>query len=554
MLVKGINMKERIRTFIIDEVGPYYTNKNLDDVVDVFLDILEYEVNNSSLKGVGKRIENALDLLVSEKQDRQSLSILLPTICKVEPFTRKVYFMINESAYIGLCNRKENNGFAAVLAELGVERKDKAMKSVYELRNLEAHSCKDWTTRQYYDKITDSLIAYLIVTNSKYTQLKKKLKENTDEFSEKIDFTEYAKGIVNNFQQKVKKTIQLNSEENVNLSEMYVEEQTKCTKGRSGTLRHLMDTIEEKRIILWGDAGAGKTTTLEHLVYQDAKSILNGQGKIPVLIYLGAATNEHYTLEDYIQQKLNIEPFALKQLLSEGRINLYFDGFNEIPMTEMNMLKTKRRRELAEIMATYDKTFIVLTNRPQDGKEFSNIPVFNLLRMNDGQIKEFLNCNVDSPDVMKLVNDAIEEDINLKNMVKIPLILKSLIFIAKTTGEIPKREGVIIGKFLKALFAREKQEKYDEYLDEKKITLLLRKLGYESLENNRTNAGMSEEYVLDIMSKCQSEYKFTYDNLYALQLAIHLGILEKKEGLYVFAHQSYQDYYHSQELVAILEM
>lgn len=543
-------MKNQIRTYIIEEIGPYYLNKNLEEVIDIFLKILDYEVSESELQGVGKRINSALSVLVSEKQDKNSLSILLPTVCKTEPYARKILYMTNPTTYLELV--KEQKGFAAVLKSLNIKFAGGPMGSAYELRNLESHACKDWTTRQYYDKITDSLVAYLIITNSRLNQLKKMLKRNDDKDKNNMDFTQYARTIVNSFQEKAKRTIQLNLEENLNLTEFYAEEQTNNGAGRRGTIRSLMKTVSENRIILWGDAGAGKTTTLEYLAYQDAKDVLQGKGKIPVLVYLGSATNEHYTLEEYIQQKLNINGTIVKKMLAEGMINLYLDGFNEIPMTEMNMLKTKRRKELAEILSVYNKTFIVITNRPQDGKEFSNIPVFNLLEMNDEQINEFLQCNVDSADVMELVNNAIEEDCNLKNMVKTPLILKSLIFIAKTTGEIPKREGLIIGKFLKALFTREKQEKYDEYLDEKKITLLLRKIGYESLENNHTNAGMSEEFILDIMSRCQSEYKFTYDNLYALQLMVHLGILEKRDEMYIFAHQSYQDYYHSQELMAVL--
>lgn len=54
------------------------------------------------------------------------------------------------------------------------------------------------------------------------------------------------------------------------------------------------------------------------------------------------------------------------------------------------------------------------------------------------------------------------------------------------------------------------------------------------------------------MAKCQKDYSFSYDNLYALQLMVHLGILEKRDETYVFAHQSYQDYYHSQELAAVM--
>ena len=126
-----------------------------------------------------------------------------------------------------------------------------------------------------------------------------------------------------------------------------------------------------------------------------------------------------------------------------------------------------------------------------------------------------------------------------------------LIAIAPHMKNIPMREGLIIGEFLRQLFRREKHEKYDENLDEKKMTLLLRRIGYESFEKSKTNSGMSEEEIIAIMNQCQQDYKFDYDNLYALKTFVHLGILDKRGDSYVFAHQRYQDYYNSLELTAL---
>ncbi|WP_027397129.1 NACHT domain-containing protein [Anaerovibrio lipolyticus] len=538
-------MEKEIIDFIVKEVRPRY-DENIEEAAKVFLDTLKYDIDEDDLNGLGTRLIPTLDALATESQP---LHTLFPAINKVEPYARKVLCIVNRVKYNSI--KEEQGGFSPILSALGIRAKQ--IQRAYDLRNLEAHACKDWTRGQSYEKILDILIACLKITNEQIGQLKKVIYQSG---GSKENTFEYINAVIRQYKDKINKIVQLDSEEDVSLLDINaVENDTGEKVARKGSVRELIASIEEKRMILWGDAGAGKTTTLEYIVYLDAKDYKAGKSsKIPVLIYLGMATDEHLTLEDYIADKLNIKLDELKALLKNGRINLYFDGYNEIPYTERNMLKTKRRRELTNILENYPDTFIILTNRPQDGKEFSRIPVFNLLEMDNGKVEEFIQKNTASEGEKNKVREAIDQDENLFQLIKKPLILKSLLFIVKTTGAVPRREGRIIGDFLKALFVREQQEKYDEYLDEERIHLLLRRIGYETFENNKTNSGISKEIIMDIMNRCQKDYNFSYDNLYALNLIVHLGIMDKRDNQYVFAHQSYQDYYAAQEEKAVLDM
>ena len=54
-------------------------------------------------------------------------------------------------------------------------------------------------------------------------------------------------------------------------------------------------------------------------------------------------------------------------------------------------------------------------------------------------------------------------------------------------------------------------------------------------------------------SKSMDTYRFQYDALYALDIVLQLGILEKREDLYVFSHQAYQDYYYAMEELAVIQ-
>lgn len=539
-------MEQEIIEFIVKEVKPRY-NSDLEQTTRLFLDTLTYEIEEDELKGLGWRMMSALEDLVAE---RQPLHTLLPSINKIEAYARKVLYLTNREQYLSI--RDGNGGFSPILTALGLGVN--YISSAYQLRNLEAHACKDWTRGQYYEKILSILIACLKITNRQADNLREII--YPIEKSEEVSFEEYVCNVIKQYKPKISNIVQLDSEEDTSQLDLYaVENVTEEKTARKGAVRELMATLPERRMILWGDAGAGKTTMLEYITYVEAKAYkADKNNTIPVLIYLGMTTDEHRTLKDYIADKLNLEITSLMKLLNSGKLRLYFDGYNEIPYTERNMLKTKRRRELTDLLVNCPKTFIALTNRPQDGKEFSRIPVFNLLEMNEGQVGEFIQKNSTSKELTQMVKEAIQQDANLFHLVKRPLILKSLLFIAQTTGKIPKREGQIIGGFLKALFEREQQEKFDEYLDEQKMDFLLRRIGYETSENNKTNSGIPQETILDIMTRCEKDYNFSYDNLYALNLIVHLGIMDKRDNLYVFAHQSYQDYYAAQEERAILDL
>lgn len=106
---------------------------------------------------------------------------------------------------------------------------------------------------------------------------------------------------------------------------------------------------------------------------------------------------------------------------------------------------------------------------------------------------------------------------------------------------------------ISSLLVREKEEKQDARLDIKRIIYLLRMIAFESLEKKEANSGMTESEVLKYCSKSMDTYRFQYDALYALDIVLQLGILEKREDLYVFSHQAYQDYYYAMEELAVIQ-
>lgn len=54
-------------------------------------------------------------------------------------------------------------------------------------------------------------------------------------------------------------------------------------------------------------------------------------------------------------------------------------------------------------------------------------------------------------------------------------------------------------------------------------------IAFESLENKEANSGMTESEIIKYCVKAMDTYKFEYDTLYALDIMLQLGILEKEK-------------------------
>lgn len=189
--------------------------------------------------------------------------------------------------------------------------------------------------------------------------------------------------------------IHIRGEENFSVLGSYVieyQDDTSDSRRRKGTVEYLRDnSIPERRMMIWGEAGMGKTTTLEYLTYMDAKKRLKDSNyNIPVLVLLGVMTKATYTIKQYICDKLDIGVDICESLLEEGKINLFLDGLNEIPADAGGNLKTLRMREIKQLLRDYPKTFIIITNRPQDTRDFNNVPIFNLIKLSKEEMRDFI--------------------------------------------------------------------------------------------------------------------------------------------------------------------
>lgn len=556
---------------IFEEVKPDINDFDLNNSIILLGNILECSPNVKELLGIKTRYTRALEVFFNPESSHEAIVDSIAMLFKVEPIFKLLLYIIDNEKYNKVV--EENTGFSGVIRLLdlnpyninlnqkqsnssGKGKYIEQISMVYRLRNTEAHTCESWSRKELYTNVDAVLVSllYCIDKNKKIIQAKiNQISTN------KIDVSPYMNNLISFFKDKMKKYIMLNGEENLKIVDRYIAENTSeegdnDNNGRFGTIDELREKyIPERRMIISGEAGTGKSTTLEYLAYIDAKKRLkDSNSKIPVLIPLGLLVSPNLTLKKYMSEKLNVQEAVVVDLLSKGGLNIFLDGINEIPSDSNNQLKTFRIREIRELLDNYKKCFFIISNRPSESTEFKNIPLFNLVKLSNEQINLFLSKNASKPNTINIISNAISKNSRLKEIVRTPLMFSRLIDIVDATGKVPSSEGAIIGAFLDTLLSRERIEKMDTNFDVKKAKYILRSIAYNGLENNSTNSGIPEETVLSYVKKCMKTYSFNVDSFYMLDMLVQLGILTCRDNLYLFSHQAYQDYYYAMEEMARL--
>ena len=563
---------EEIKKQIKLETKWYFDSKGIDTdpLVDTLNKIFNASIESQySLGGVATTYTNALFKVIDEESSKKDKIANFEVLKNVEPFLKKILYYKNFEKFIKI--KDELKGLTPILKSCGLNPNDIYMDEehlnnyteeqyeyhlikIFILRNLESHNCELWSNRELENNIESEIIFYLEAALRCQDSIIEKITDINE------DYSAYIEAEINEFEKWALRFVATESVEDFSVFESYVvehisgydeeEEETEeeeIKKERTGTVDWIRkNNLPERRMILWGDAGLGKSTTLQYLTYLDAKTYMeNISSVIPVYIPLGMLIDSNETLETYIFNKLSIGKQEGKNLLESGKLNLFLDGVNEIPEDKSSDIFSKRMREIQLLIDNYPKIFMIISNRPEKYNQFKNIPVFRLQPMNYEKIIEFIQKNTRNAEVRELIKGKIESNQRLLNIISTPLMTTRLISIVQEFKKVPDSEGMIIKQFLDTLYKREIVDKQDSKFNVDKINYLLTSLALYGFKKNGTNSGLTRYEVLTCFSKCLEELHFEYDTLYALDILIKMGVLtyDSAAEIVVFAHQAYQDFY-----------
>jgi predicted NACHT family NTPase len=426
----------------------------------------------------------------------------------------------------------------------------------YNLRNLESHQCKEWTNARLYDELRSVLIIYLYATYKHYNRLKIAVNP--------FDVTDYLKKEIQRVKSWQSRFVHIEGKENFNEIDLYAKEyfeepceiedegkenfSTNDKIIREGTIDHLRKSIEEKQMVIIGEVGMGKSTTLQYLLLKDAEESLKDSSKpTPIYFELKNLTEKDDLLKK-IKERLGIDMDLVKDIMKRGALNLFFDGLNEIE----KKVKAAVFSQIINMLNDYPNNSFIITCRPiHYNREFDNlmlnrkIPVFILQKMHDKQIEEFLDKN--GKQVKQYILKEISNHDRLKRIIQTPLLLTMLIAVVIKEGSIPNEKGKIIRAFMNSLYDREQRVFID--FDKETFHLMLCYLGFQSRDLTGSNSGLDrDEYILPILEVRKLQLGLSINLLEFLKKSLELNVLVLEDNMYSFSHELYQEYYAAEYL------
>jgi len=585
----------------INTIDPAF---DIDHCLNIYFKILKFKINvpnKNNLDGLENTIEESLKAYF---KDNRIDSILIGDFCKnFEPFVKKIYYILEEGDFVDKDYQLNPNKLEALTPFLSVLNKIKPIyldnegKDVTDvsfakidegkpLKKLNPDSGHVLYERLYksslsFDKYVDvndielntkfenSFLLYflkaIILKNEQSHQnpshskaeevanmnatliselwiinfLKKELQSafKTVNYRNK-EVDEYIKGEINRLKNQNTKFVSLNLLELTSRNSEI---------GKKGFIENILGS-NLNRLRILGQAGSGKTTTLEFLFYSDAVRWLENQknSKLPVFISLSNILSQESILQN-ISKKINTDIHYVEELLETDELKLYLDGINEI--VENRETKKLKLQEIASILEEYPKLTVILTDRYEFDSyqnNMFNIPTFIIQKINDDQIEEFVRkyC-YNNEDQTQHVLEILNSKTKIKELLLRPLVLTRAIEIIKIDNDLPEMEGQIIEKFLDTLLKREKDEKKDPLLNINQFKLLLSFAANNIwFKNNRSNAPVHEFTFNKILVKGAEEFGLEkYNAGYVTRIGCELEILMKNDELIQFFHQSYIEFF-----------
>jgi len=391
---------------------------------------------------------------------------------------------------------------------------------------------KDWLEKIREEKVYN----IQIWENEKIEKLLMKYPSILEKYFPKpeveIDFKPYLISIINENQEIVENYIPLN-----------ISYQT-----FSGEEKIL--TIDDKliknhyKLILIGEPGCGKTTTLRYLSSVFADGMLNKKdGSFLIPIYLELRFLEKGRLVDSIVEKiqstaLNATQEIIEDHLKEGKFVILLDGLTELLNYE------ERIEDIQNFINTFCRNKFVISSRLLPSIDI-NALIVNILLLNDNQIGRLITKFVKK----YRVEFPPMKDRELFNFIRNPLTIKYAVELYKSQKIYSIEKLLPINESLSYLFEKIwDKEKSD--ISPKIKSKILSKIALRS--HFLTRVILQENEVKEIIRNCLSESLGKkgkqYSEIGIINYFIDQRILTRVDRGVSFIHDLFQEYFYEKGL------
>jgi formylglycine-generating enzyme required for sulfatase activity/GTPase SAR1 family protein len=151
---------------------------------------------------------------------------------------------------------------------------------------------------------------------------------------------------------------------------------------------------EHRRILLLGDPGSGKTTTLWRLAYDYANAAqADGRAPLPLLVPLGGYTDDG-PFDAYLARHLGPLAPYLETYRASDRLILLLDGLNEMPQAGY----AERTGRIQDVLNRYPDEAVVVTCRALDYVvKLEGLQKVEVLPLDETRIRTFLHNYLGQP-------------------------------------------------------------------------------------------------------------------------------------------------------------
>jgi hypothetical protein len=455
----------------------YYKIENLENVCELLILFLNYEIDDISLKRVLSNFENEFQIIYD--LDLKQLSSAIESLAaNFEPFLKKLAYIKfnNNDIWQGSINQKgikdctlfelieggfsinssnTDEKFKVIEFPNSIVSKTGQSKSILDfvrshLRNS-VHNAKTYTRVQLAEYSNLVLSSYLIAINDNLDFLKEKFFIEYD-YLKQITNSNELKNINNNYVDVLGKELNpdktINNFSNIEFSDLDIDNENDFIG---------IDTIinianDKHNFIIIGEPGSGKSTTLKNIVFKNAIKILENanSAKFPILINASLYSKQN-NFDKLIYN--SIIPISLDYLLNKYKVTILIDGLNEID----DEYKSFALKELIHTLNTYKNVDFIITTRKFGFYNNLNIQVYELKSFNELQIKDFIKKGLTSTTEANDFWTNIENNRTVFEIVSNPLMLNMFLNVFKNENKnFPQNKALLYKLFIDKILEREK--------------------------------------------------------------------------------------------------
>lgn len=546
-----------LKAFVLREVLPVFqastspklTDAEVENAVGLLFDLLGHRIDDPNLDGIGAQV---LECLARRVRDRDHVKIA----DRFEPFAKFVLKLAFPDRYASLAATLRNRfTLAEVLKALGLAQ-DSELKSwsicpwqqfppaslpgspdfkeqvgwTVRFRNTEDHLAPKLDDVRE-SKLVQSVCVCLVWLTAKFQrEIRMALTRSR--------FSEYLQSVQARFAEIGARFVELSAEARSAEEYRLLDPLAPAPEAASSSEQTDASKLAEGNLVtvIEAEPGAGKTTTLQFLAWQQANGMLGGNPQfhqIPVYIELKLLSHRGQTIEAAIEQMLKPADLEARPIPWNSLL-LLVDGVNEVATQQ----QTNFKAELRDLLSRFRELRVIVAGRPNSFRGEFEARIVVLQRLSNKQLLELFGRAFDDEAKARELLASVLHSPFLSSWTRTPLHAAMVVAEAKRGGiDALANHSTTVRRFVRGFLNREVIQSHGQTLMLTKERLLA-KLAFKTRESGQL-----------AFSKTAARSALETDKLLQETLDNHLLQFSDAESL-EFAHELYHDYFAATELEA----